>query len=371
MARLGEILLAEKVITSKELDAALEYHVMHGVKLGTCLVEMGYVADDVLARCLGKKAGQAFLTRDQLLALGSQNLSVISPVAIKKHRLIPVGMNGGALRIATDHDFSPNKQAELEKFLGREIEPVAVTGYAIDFFLEQMFGIERPGRFLQKFSRKKTPEEAPTVVEKVLGEDAPIDAPFIIDGIEWKSLRDVTQDEEYSRVFEDIFNVALKRDDVPLSLSDAAEHLSHATSRDDVAKTVLDFISNSSSMAALVIANDGVVHGWKAYSNRKILPGFETFSSPLESLPDLQQCVITKKPYFGNAMTADKKLLLQQLHYAGDRIAFFPIFIKQRVIAVLLCDGSEKLNPIETAKLCRNASYALEILVLRSKLLSL
>ena len=106
MARLGEILLSEKVLTSKELDAALENQVLHGVKLGTCLVEMGYVTDDDLARCLGKKTGQAFLVKDQLLAFGSQNLSVVSPTVIKKHRLIPVGINGDTFRIATDHEFS-------------------------------------------------------------------------------------------------------------------------------------------------------------------------------------------------------------------------------------------------------------------------
>jgi hypothetical protein len=367
MARLGEILLSEKILTSKELDEALENHVLHGVKLGTCLVEMGYVTDDDLARCLGKKTGQAFLTKDQLLTFGAQNLSVISQVAIKKHRVIPIGINGGVLCIATDHEYSPKKQTELEVFLGQKIEPVAVSGYAIDIFLEKYYGIQRPGRFLQKYSRRKTSEEATTVVEKVKKEE---DAPIIIDGIEWKCFGDVTLDEVTARLYDDNFNSTLNRGDVPLSLSDAAKRLSNATSRDDVAKTVLDFLSKSSETAALVIVKDGVVRGWKAFSNRKKLRGFETFSSYIETLPEVQQCVMTKKPYLGNTMTAKTKLLLQKLNFTGGRSAFFPIFLQERVIAVLLCDESEKLNPIEIAELCRKASYALDILILRSKLLS-
>lgn len=365
MARLGEILLSEKVLTARELDAALENHVLHGVKLGTCLVEMGFVTDDDLARCLGKKSGHAFLTKDQLLAFGARNLSAIAPAAIKKHRLIPVGINGAELRIATDQELSPKKLAEIERFLGRRIEPVAVSGYAIDIFLEQMFGIQRPGRFLPKYSRPRPQGETSAVAAKGDGEATPI----VIDGIEWKSLGDVNQDEGAAWVNDDFFNAALNRNDVPLSLSDAAEHLSRATSRDDVAKTVLDFMSNSSDAVALVIIKDGAVRGWKAHSNRKKLRDFEAFSSPMDALPELQQCVVTRKPFLGSPLTSETQLLLQQIHSSGGRSAFFPISIQQRVIAVLLCEVSEKLNPVETAELCRKASYALEILILRSKLL--
>jgi hypothetical protein len=367
MARLGEILLSEKVITSRELNSALENHVLHGVKLGTCLVEMGYVSDDELARCLGKQTGRAFLTKDQLLAFGAQSLSLISPTVIKNHRVIPVGMHGGALRVATDQDLSPNNLAEIESLLGQKIDPLVVSGYAVDSFLEHMFGIQRPGRFLSKQSRMKNPEKAHTVVEKVHEGTAPV----VIDGIEWKSLGDETQDDESAREFDEIFNATLNRDGLPLSLSDSAEQLSRATSRDDVAKTVLDFMSNSSGTAALFIITDGVVRGWRACSNRKELPNFEAFSSPLEEFPDLQQCVITKKPYFGNTMTLETKLLLQKSYDIEGRSVFFPIFVQQRVVSVLLCDGTEKINPVETAELCRKASYALEILILRSKLLSM
>ena len=366
MARLGEMLLSEKILTSNELDVALENHVLHGVKLGTCLVEMGFITDDDLARCLGKQAGQAFLTKDQLLAIGSQFLSVISPAVMKKQRLIPVGINGGILRIATDREMSRRKQAEIERLLGQNIEPVTVSGYAVDFFLEQMFGIERPGRFLPKFSRKKTTEAAPAAAQEISRESAPI----IIDGIEWKRFGEAVQDGEAAQVTADDFDAELDRDDLPLSLSDAAERLSLARSRDDVARTVLEFLANSTGSAALVLVRDGVARGWKARAGQKNLPEFETFSAPLEELPELQQCVETKMPYWGYSQTAETKQLLQLLQFTGERPSCFPIFIGKRVIAVLLCDGSERLNPKEISELCRKASYALEILILRSKLLN-
>lgn len=366
MARLGEILRSEKVLTAKELDTALENHVLHGVKLGTCLVEMGLVADDDLARCLGKQTGLAFLTRDQLLAFGARNLSAIPPAAIKKNRLIPVGVSGAALRIATDQDLTPRKQAEIERVLGRKVEAVAVSGYAIDSFLEQMFGIPRPGRFLPRHSGVKLREAAPPAAPRVGGEAPPV----VIDGIEWKSLGEEPLDEVAAAAYDELFTAARNRDQGPPSLSDAAGQLSRATSRDDVAKTVLDFLSPSSGTVALMIIKDGVIRGWQACSNRRKFREFQEFSAPLAAMPEVQQCVVTGKPYLGDAIAPKTKQLLKKLHSVEESTALFPIFIQQRVVAVLLCDASEQLDPTETVELCRKVSYALEILILRSKLLS-
>ena len=353
MARLGEILLSEKVLTARDLDTALKSQTFYGIKLGTCLVEMGFVTDDDLARCLGRQTGLAFLTKDQPMAIGTRNLSVIPTAAIKKHRLIPVGNNGAAIRIATDQTLSPKKRMELERFVGRRIEQVTVSGYAIDFFLEQMFGTPRPGRFLPGHSGTKHRGAAPVVGN----------------GIEWKRPGGAPRAGEAVAADVAPFSATTGRDHGPPSLSVAAERLNRAASWDDVARTALNFLSYSSGTVALMIVKDGLVRGWKACSNRRKLRGFEAFSSPIESLPELQQCVITGKPYLGDAPAPETKRLLQKLHSTGENSAFFPIFIRQRVIAVLLCDASERLNPSETAALCRKASYALEILSLRSKLL--
>lgn len=365
MARLGEILLSEKVLTARDLDMALENHVLHGVKLGTCLVEMGLVTDEELARCLGKQTGLAFLTKEQLLGFGVRNFSIIPPAAIKKHRLIPVGVNGVAIRIATDQAFPPKKRAELELFLGRKIEPVAVSGYAIDLFFEQMFGIQRPGRFLPRYSGTKVREQAPAAQPRATGEAPPV----VIDGVEWRPLGDVLQGAGEA-AHGDGSTAPQGRGAAPPSLSEAAGRLNRAASRDDVAKTLLDYLSYTSATVALMIIKDGLVRGWKACSNRKKVRDFETFSLPLGALPELVQCVDTGKPYLEDTVTPEMERLLHKLHSTEESAAFFPIFIQQRVVAVLLCDASDQLDPTEAAELCRKASYALEILILRSKLLS-
>lgn len=366
MTRLGEILLAAKALTEAELDSALENHVLYGVKLGTYLVEAGSVTDDMLAESLGRQTGKAFLAKDQLLVAGGQNLSLIAPAAIKKLRIIPVGVSGDKLRLATDNHLSSKNHAELEKLLGKKIEFVAVSGYAVDCFLEQMFGVQRPGRFVAQFPKARKQPAPRQGVGTVMEEATPV----VIDGVAWKTLGEVTQDAESATAYDALFDSTLNRDDFPQTLQDVAEHLSYAKTRDDVAKAALEFASNSSIAVALVIIKFGIVRGWGAYANKAWVPDFETFSAPLGMLPDLQQCIVNKEPCSGVCATSQTELLWKRMNYNGESATYFPILIQNRVVAVLICSEADKLNSSETAELCLKISYALEILILRSKLLS-
>lgn len=364
MPRLGEVLLSEKVLTGRELDSALENHVLHGVKLGTCLVEMGYVTDDELARCLAIQTGYPFLTKDQLMLAGNRYLSQLAPTVIKKYRIIPVGMQRDTLSLAIDHDLTHKKQQELEKFIGRKIEPVVVSGYAMDLFLEQIFGIPRPGRFLPRFSKTAavTPSEAVETISKETG-------PVIINGVEWKDLGEVTQAEDTALLYDELYSGAMQQDEYPRSLSDAAERLSKATSRDDVAKAVLAFLSGFTKSSALLMIKDATARGWKASSNKKSVTDFESYSAPMITLPELQLAVVTKKPCVVQTMTPGTQAFFNTIQFSGGPCAFFPIFVQHKVVAALFCDAIESLNSIQITELCQKASYALEILILRSKLL--
>jgi hypothetical protein len=364
MPRLGEILLATKILTAKELDSALENHVLHGVKLGTCLVEMGYVSDEVLAKCLGSQTGHRFMNKDQLLAAGSRHLSVITPAAIKKQRLVPVGTSGNSLLVATDDSISDRKQAEVERFIGRNVELVAVSGFAMDCFLEELFGVPRPGRFLPKFAlhgRKDVSAPPPSPAK-------PVQDSVVIDGIEWKSLADVTADEP--PIDSETVGSSAHFEVYAAGHTNAPERLAKALSRDDVANIIMAFVSDYTGCAALFIIKDNTVRGWQAVSNRKKVQGFNSFSLPLSALPDLNQCVIRKSCFHGSGQDPETAKLLKLLHCSGKEGVYFPVFIQQRVVAILFCLATSSLDRDPIMELCRKASYALEILILRSKILS-
>jgi hypothetical protein len=325
---------------------------------------MGYVSDEVLAKCLGSRTGHRFLNKDQLLAAGSQHLSVITPAAIKKQRLVPVGTSGNSMLVATDDYISDRKQAEVERFIGRKVELVAVSGYAIDCFLEEFFGVLRPGRFLPKIAshgRKDVSAPPPSPAK-------PVQDSIVINGIEWKSLADVTADEP--SMDSETFESPAHLDVYTAGHTNAPERLAKALSRDDVANIIMAFVSDYTGCAALFIIRDNTVRGWQAISNGKKVQGFDSFSSPLSAMPDLNQCSIRKNCFCGSGQDPETAKLFTLLDCGGKEGVYFPVFIQQRVVAVLFCQATPGLDRDPIMELCRKASYALEILILRSKILS-
>ena len=51
--KLGEILIAQGLITQEQLVYALQEHKRTGISIGTVLVKLGYISDDDLSNVLG------------------------------------------------------------------------------------------------------------------------------------------------------------------------------------------------------------------------------------------------------------------------------------------------------------------------------
>ena len=56
-ARIGELLLKEKLITRAQLEEALAYQKAQGGKLGTSLVKLGHVRDQDITALLSRRYG--------------------------------------------------------------------------------------------------------------------------------------------------------------------------------------------------------------------------------------------------------------------------------------------------------------------------
>ena len=55
--KLGELLLKEKLVTPEQLDEALKTQTVFGIKLGSSLVELGFITDEQLCSFLSRKLG--------------------------------------------------------------------------------------------------------------------------------------------------------------------------------------------------------------------------------------------------------------------------------------------------------------------------
>src|SRR6185312_5313053 len=97
--RLGETLIARKLITPEDLDRALELQKERGDKLGKTLVDLGFVAmRDVLA-ALSDQLGIPLITIDGPPAISAET-ETLSPKFLRQFRCLPVGRVEHTVRLA-------------------------------------------------------------------------------------------------------------------------------------------------------------------------------------------------------------------------------------------------------------------------------
>ena len=63
-AKLGEILVRENLITSQQLREALDYQRTNGGRLGSNLVKLGFISDDVITAVLSRQYGVPSINLD-------------------------------------------------------------------------------------------------------------------------------------------------------------------------------------------------------------------------------------------------------------------------------------------------------------------
>ena len=132
---LGEALVREGLITREQLQTALKAQGTKGGKIGSLLVELGFVTDEDLLRFLGKQHG---LQGASLLNLeiGETLMSILPSRLILKYRVLPLKIEGNTLSLAMEN---PNDFAaihEVEFLAGKRVTPVIIPSYQMDLALK-------------------------------------------------------------------------------------------------------------------------------------------------------------------------------------------------------------------------------------------
>src|SRR5256886_5659174 len=115
--RLGELLLAEGVVTPDQLNRALEIHRATGERLGQGLLDMGVVDQERLARHLGRQIGGGFgrlvgtNLREGVLTLLPQQLA-------SRLQAMPIARARGVLTVAMVDPLDVVAACEIRRAAG-------------------------------------------------------------------------------------------------------------------------------------------------------------------------------------------------------------------------------------------------------------
>jgi type IV pilus assembly protein PilB len=136
--RLGELLLAEGLITREQLDRAIREQQEHGTRLGYNLIKQGAIKETELTRMLGRQYRMPAVDLSRF-EMDPKIAKLIPAELAMKHQVLPLRREGRTLTVAL---ADPTRLAVLEdiKFItGYDIFPVVGGEYTLRTLLEKHF----------------------------------------------------------------------------------------------------------------------------------------------------------------------------------------------------------------------------------------
>ncbi|CAN5389104.1 type IV-A pilus assembly ATPase PilB [soil metagenome] len=137
-AKLGEILVRENLITPQQLRETLEYQRSNGGRLGSNLVRLGYVSDDVVTAVLSRQYGVPSINLD-LFQIETEVIKLISEDVALKYSVLPISKIGATLTMAMADPTNVFAMDDIKFMTGLNVEPVIASETSIQLAIAKYY----------------------------------------------------------------------------------------------------------------------------------------------------------------------------------------------------------------------------------------
>ena len=158
MARLGELLVAAGLLTATQVEQALRAQVMWGARLGTNLIELGYLDLDTLSKTLGRQRRMPAALARHFEKADPAVQRLLSAEMAERYLCVPL-LRSGPQQLVVLATVAPIPKRDLA-IIGQEmaIEPALLipslaAELRIRYQLEHVYRIPRETRFLRARGR--------------------------------------------------------------------------------------------------------------------------------------------------------------------------------------------------------------------------
>jgi hypothetical protein len=368
--KLGTLLLRNAVIGLTQLEAALRNQVLYGGRLGTNLVELGFVELDLLADYLSELSGLPVATQELLDETPKEALDAIGPELAHDLGVVPLGATpDGALAVAMIDPNDADALAMIGERVGASVAPYVVPELRGLYYLEKHYGRPRQARFIRAGAPKRPSGPIPPADER--RKMQPAGGLVMPPPVRLEPRRRRT-------------NTAATSSPPPLqspaiSYGIACERIDAATHRDHIADALVDFARGRFDALVLFIVRDGNALGWRAHVATPIglTAPIEELSLPLGGASSLQSAHDALKSFVGQPPQNAKPIEGRLWQVIGAdppprEIAVSPITVKQRVVNLVYAHavGGGPLPPemaVQLGELAVRAQTAYVRLIRSSK----
>ena len=383
--KLGELLIKKNLLTQAQLEAALQAQVIFGGKLGTVLIEMGLITENILAEILGQLINIPCAKPGQLQNIPDNVIKIISPEQAEKHKVMPVSVIGKKLTLAMADPRNLQSIDEISFRTGYIVMPILALEVRLVFALENYYGVKRTMRYiappkqvreelnqLHVLETADSPVEARDTDEELgtLGSEHIYEKPAA-EPAQPVAAAEVVEDEIEELGDDDLIE---ELEDEEITLATTAQTLIGITDRNDVADAVIAYLGANYTRAALFMVVAGQVTGWRSAKEGQPIPGFEQFQLPLSEPSVLKTAVESNSFFLGPVPQSGANLALTTFlgKPAPQSALLMPMSMLGRVVGLIYVDDpkadlSEAV--VDVQQLSSKALMAFEILILHNKIL--
>lgn len=126
-------------MTRARIDEAAERQKTVGGRLGSRLVELGFVRDDEVAALLSRQHGVPFIDLGRF-DVESDVIRLLPAATARKYDMVPVGRSGSVLTIALADPTNVFAVDDVEFMTGCRVEPVVATEVSVKTAVERYYG---------------------------------------------------------------------------------------------------------------------------------------------------------------------------------------------------------------------------------------
>ena len=385
-----DMLLNAKMVTPAQIDDALQNRVFFGGKIGTSLVELGFLREEDLAQFLGRKLMVPYIAPEALLHIPAETIALIPEEMALKYRVIPLELKQRRMSLVMSDPSDLAAVDEISFITGYVIKPMIAPEFRLLQALNLYYGLQISTRFQLIIDRLHTERVASSWIEPektvvppvedtpvVLATENEIDA-MVVD------LEEV-EDEVWRPIDAAAAGLAPATENEPAegawaekvqhyAIGEISRRLAYVEDREEIAAAVLESLSQEFGRAALFIVRGDNASGWRALQGGVDIADFEKVHIPF-ARPSVLKTVAEGKSFYLGPLTANPLNLRILAALGGTSSAsalVMPVVVLGRVVDILYLEGGEgdlADSLPEVQRLLNKAALAFEILICRDKIL--
>ncbi len=374
--RIGEFLINGKLIDQRQLDEAIEYQCIYGGKLGTCLVELGFIDEWQFAKTLSKYHNLDYVEPHELMNVPQQIIDLLPAEVAVKYQAVPYRVDKSRLFIAISESTNQQVIDALTRATRHTVIPMAMPEIRIKLALKKYYAMPLPSRFESLAARidkhqflsgkagvQKQTSPSPSPVQPETEEND-----NQVDTASWPMLGD----QENPGEIEELLPASYQADQParPMERGEFLKRLANIQSREQIAEILFNYLRQNPAVSALWVIREQKIIGWKNSLNSS---GFEELSFPLDHQSLLGTAVISGENQLGPLdQITENRRLANYFTAAAPHALVIPLTVRDRIVCVFY--AQDELNKLQTEQnnlltIARKMELAFNLLILRNKII--